>query len=75
MSATLSTIIRPTVTETQGALSRLLSFRWNRIARSLNHRAAIKHLRAFEDHELSDIGLERSQIEAAVQGGVSAPWR
>jgi uncharacterized protein YjiS (DUF1127 family) len=63
MSATLSTITRPTV-----ALSRLFVACTHRIARYFVDRAAIAHLHGLEDAALSDIGISRSQIEAAVHG-------
>lgn len=68
MSATLSTIVRPTVTNRSGAASRLLGGLCSGIARHFVRRAAIAGLREAEDRALRDIGLARSQIEAAVYG-------
>jgi uncharacterized protein YjiS (DUF1127 family) len=61
MSATLLTITRPTVTLLFVACT-------DRIARYFADRAAITHLHGLEDAALSDIGIPRSQIEAAVHG-------
>jgi uncharacterized protein YjiS (DUF1127 family) len=68
MSATLATILRPAVTKRSGAFSRLLSVCCDEIVRYLIHRAAIATLREFDDRALSDIGIARCQIEAAVHG-------
>ena len=73
MAVTLSTLIRPAVADRPGMLSRLFSACLDRIARHFVHRAAIAHLRGLDDHRLRDIGIERSQIEAAVRGGRGAP--
>jgi uncharacterized protein YjiS (DUF1127 family) len=75
MSATFSTIIRPTVTKRPGAFSRLFDGCLDRIARYFVRRAAIACLRELDDRALWDIGLVRSQIEAAVQGFMTAPGR
>ena len=82
MSATLATIVRPEVTQRPGAFSRLFSAGWERIARYFVRRAAIANLRELDDRALRDIGLARSQIEAAVRGFLTrrastaeaAPW-
>ena len=71
MSATLSTIIRPAVTNRGGAFFRLLSVHRHRIARYFVRRAAIASLRQLDDRALRDIGLTRSQIEAAVDGFIT----
>ncbi|GLS30917.1 Uncharacterized conserved protein YjiS, DUF1127 family [Mesorhizobium albiziae] len=42
--------------------------RFRVLAKEISRRQAIGALREFEDHELRDIGLARSQIEAAVRG-------
>ena len=47
-----------------GALAHAVAARWER-------RAAIRALLARDDRELRDIGLVRSQIEAAVGGSYS----
>jgi uncharacterized protein YjiS (DUF1127 family) len=71
MSATLSTIVRPAVTKRPGAFSRLFSASWNGIARYFVRRAAIASLRELDDRALRDIGLKRSQVEAAVYGFIT----
>jgi uncharacterized protein YjiS (DUF1127 family) len=75
MSAILSTIIRPALTTKPGALYGLFSACRDAILRHFDRRAAVAQLRAFDDRELSDIGLVRSQIEAAVHGFSTAPNR
>jgi uncharacterized protein YjiS (DUF1127 family) len=76
MSAMLSTIFRPAVTSGPGGFSRRLLRAW---ASDVQHyfvrRAAAKSLREFNDRELRDIGLTRSQIEAAVYGFMPRPDR
>ncbi len=76
MSAMLSTIFRPAVTSGPGGFSRRLLRAW---ASDVQHyfvrRAAAKSLREFNDRELRDIGLSRSQIEAAVYGFMPRPDR
>lgn len=71
MSATLSTIVRPAVTKRPGTFARLLSAYFDRIAGYFVRRAAIASLRELDDRALRDIGLARSQIEAAVYGFVT----
>ena len=68
MSATLATIVRTEVTKKPGAFSRCFSAWWDGIARYFVRRAAIASLRELDDRALRDIGLERSQIKAAVHG-------
>ena len=43
------------------------------LAKEISRRQAVRALREFEDPELRDIGLARSQIEAAVYGFMTAP--
>jgi uncharacterized protein YjiS (DUF1127 family) len=71
MSVTLAPIVRPEVTKRRRAVSRFFSACGNRIARYLVRRAAIASLRELDDRALRDIGLERSQIEAAVDGFIT----
>jgi len=71
MSATLATIVRLEVTKRRGTFSRLFSACWDGIARYFVHRAAIARLRELDDRALRDIGLSRSQIEAAVDGFIT----
>lgn len=75
MSAAHSVSIRPALTSLYGALSRLSGGRCARIARYFSHRSAIAQLRELDDGALGDIGLARSQIEAAVHGFVTRPDR
>jgi uncharacterized protein YjiS (DUF1127 family) len=72
MSATFSTIPYPARAKTFDAY---LWTCWKRIARYFAHRAAITSLRELDDRSLRDIGLTRSQIEAAVHGFIPAPNR
>ena len=71
MSATIVTIVRPEVAKRPGAFRRLFSAWWDGIARYFVHRATIASLREPDDHVLRDIGLERSQIKAAVYGVIT----
>jgi len=75
MSAILSTALRPAATKRPGASLRIFTAGWERVARYLVHRAAIASLRELDDHGLRDIGLARSQIEAAVRGLMTSPRR
>jgi len=68
MSATLSTLALPALANRPGALSRLFGASRDAIAGYFARRAAIASLREADDHTLWDIGLVRSQIEAAVDG-------
>ena len=76
MSATPSTIFRPApVGRTSRSIRRLLHASARDIARWFARRAALKSLREYSDRELLDIGLARSQIEAAIYGSLSRPGR
>ena len=78
MSANPATVARPAITKGRGRLSRLLhatckgiagkGIAGNGIAGYFVRRAAIASLRELDDRSLRDIGLVRSQIEAAVYG-------
>jgi uncharacterized protein YjiS (DUF1127 family) len=68
MSTTLSTVIRPALTKRPSEFSRLFSACLDWIASYFVRRAAIASLRELDDRALGDIGLARSQIEAAVHG-------
>jgi len=70
MSATVSTIVRPEVTTKTSTFLRLFSACWDGIAAYFVRRAAIASLQELNDRALSDIGITRSQIEAAVRGFV-----
>jgi uncharacterized protein YjiS (DUF1127 family) len=71
MSTTVSTIVRPGVTKRPGAFSRLLNAYCEGIARYFVRRAAIASLHKLDDRALRDIGINRSQIEAAVDGFIT----
>jgi uncharacterized protein YjiS (DUF1127 family) len=73
MSATLSTIVRLAGTKTHGAFLRTFNACWQRIARYCVRRAAIISLRELDDEALRDMGIARSQIEAAAYGLVTNP--
>ncbi len=70
MPASLLTIGQPADTKQRNTLSRLVSAFCGGIARYFDHRAAVAWLRELDDAGLQYIGLERSQIEAAVCGQV-----
>jgi uncharacterized protein YjiS (DUF1127 family) len=75
MSATLSTVIPSAEAKRPAALPRIFNAGWETIARYLVRRAAIASLRELDDDALRDIGLARSEIEAAVYGLMTAPNR
>ena len=68
-----ATIVRPAVAKGPGALSRLLGASYRRVAGYFTRRDAIAWLREFDSSALEDIGLTRSEIEAAVRGLVTRP--
>ena len=71
MSETLLTIVRPAATNRHSAFSRLLSAFCSGIVGYFGRRAAIKSLGELDDRALRDIGLVRSQIEAAACGFIN----
>jgi uncharacterized protein YjiS (DUF1127 family) len=74
MSAMFSTLFQPAVTVRPGRYVGQLFYAWaHDIAHYFVRRAALKRLRQFNDRELRDIGLARSQIEAAVYGFIARP--
>lgn len=75
MSAALPIITRPVTTKRSEALLRLPGTLYQATARYLVHRAAIADLREFDEFALQDIGIARSQIEAAVHGLVPRTGR
>jgi uncharacterized protein YjiS (DUF1127 family) len=68
MLANPATVARPVVTKGPGRISRLLRAYCKGIAGYFVRRAAVASLRELDDRSLRDIGLVRSQIEAAVYG-------
>jgi uncharacterized protein YjiS (DUF1127 family) len=54
---------------TLGGLVRLLGKLVNSLVAYRVRRRAVKSLRELDDRALRDIGIDRSQIEAAVRGG------
>ena len=68
MPAIFSTIVLPAVTKGPGIFSQLLVAARDGIAGYLDRRAALACLHDLDDRALQDIGLNRLQIEAAVQG-------
>ena len=75
MSAALSTLVRPARTKCPSARLWILNTCWEGIARYFVRRAAMESLRELDDHGLRDIGLARSQIEAAFHGFLTTPNR
>ena len=76
MSATFSTLFQPAVTVRPGRYVRRLFHAWARdIAHYFGRRAARKRLHELNDRELQDIGLTRSEVEAAVYGFITRPDR
>ena len=73
MSATLVTIARPTAAKRPGTISRLFVACWDAVAGYFVRRTAIATLRELDDRALRDIGIARSQIEAAVHGFIPLP--
>jgi uncharacterized protein YjiS (DUF1127 family) len=65
-------ILQPAVTRRTRALFRLLRSWLDRAGRYLGRRAAIQWLRELDDRALLDIGLARSQVDAAVRGFMAA---
>ena len=69
MSTMRSNVFRPAATPGPGRLIRRLLHAWaGDIAHYFVRRAALSKLRKLNDRELRDIGLTRSQIEAAAYG-------
>jgi uncharacterized protein YjiS (DUF1127 family) len=71
MSATASNMVRPARGKAPGTSAQLLSAFWNGIAGYFVRRAAIATLRELDNRALRDIGLARTQIEAAVHGRIT----
>ncbi len=73
MTATAITAVPPTVAKRPGTFSRFFVAYWDAVAGYLVRRSAIGTLRELDDRALADIGIARSQIEAAVHGFVPLP--
>jgi uncharacterized protein YjiS (DUF1127 family) len=68
MSANLATISWPEVAKRANVFTRIFKACRGGIARHLGRRTAIATLHKLDDRVLRDIGLARSEIEAAVDG-------
>ena len=68
MSATSVTIARPAAAKRPATVSRICVACWGAATGYVVRRTAIATLRELDDRALSDIGIARSQIEAAVHG-------
>jgi uncharacterized protein YjiS (DUF1127 family) len=73
MSATAITTVGPAVAKRPGAFFRFLVACWDAVAGYFVRRSAVATLRTLDDRALADIGISRSQIEAAVQGVIPLP--
>lgn len=71
MSASVSKTAGAAGAKAPGALIELLSASWKALVSHFVHRAAIATLRELDDRALRDIGLRRTEIQAAVYGLVS----
>jgi uncharacterized protein YjiS (DUF1127 family) len=70
MSATAITTVRPAVAKRPGTFSQFFVACWDAVAGCVVRRSAVATLRELDDRALADIGISRSQIEAAVHGFV-----
>jgi uncharacterized protein YjiS (DUF1127 family) len=75
MSATSSVIVRPAAARRPATVSLMCIACWDAVAGYLVRRTAIATLRELDDRALRDIGIARSQIEAAVHGLNTLPDR
>jgi len=73
MSTTFSTLVRPAVAKRPATVSRICLAAWDAMSGYVVRRSAIATLRELDDSALRDIGIARSQIEAAVQGLINLP--
>ena len=65
MSATVSAVARPAVARWPAIVSRIGLAAWDAVSGYVVRRSAIATLRELDDRALRDIGIARSQIEAA----------
>ena len=75
MSAVLATITYPVAEKRSEALLRAPRALYRTVARYFTHRTAIAELHELDESALRDIGLARSQIEAAVHGRIARTGR
>ncbi len=75
MSATFSAIARPAGAKRPAIVSRICLACWDAVSGYVVRRSAIATLRELDDRALRDIGIARSQIEAAVHGLIALPDR
>jgi uncharacterized protein YjiS (DUF1127 family) len=75
MSATFSAIARPAATKRPAIACRICVAAWDVLAGYVVRRSAIATLHELDDRALRDIGIARSQVEAAVHGLISLPDR
>jgi uncharacterized protein YjiS (DUF1127 family) len=75
MSATFSAVARPAVAKRPAIVARLCFACWDAMSGYVVRRSAIATLRELDDRALADIGIARSQIEAAVHGLIALPDR
>lgn len=73
MSASLVTVARAATANRPGALFRICLACWDAVSGYVVRRSAIATLRELDDRALRDIGIARSQIEAAVHGLMALP--
>ena len=71
MSANLATIFWPEVAKSANVFTWIFKACRDGIARHLVRRTAIVTLHVLDDRALKDIGLARSQIDAAVDGFIT----
>ena len=71
MSGSLSVVVRPAIAKRPTIVSRFLVAAWDVLAGYVARRSAIITLHELDDRALRDIGIARSQIEAAVHGFIT----
>jgi uncharacterized protein YjiS (DUF1127 family) len=75
MSASFVTVVGPAVAKRPATVSRICVAAWDAVTGYVVRRSAIVTLRELDDRALRDIGIARSQIEAAVDGLIPSPDR
>jgi uncharacterized protein YjiS (DUF1127 family) len=71
MTTTFSSAARPAISRSSGGLARRIEGWAYALITHWDRRVAIKTLRGLDDRALRDIGIVRSQIEAAVDGALN----